>query len=105
MTGTTDTATDTIIAAAMTKLAEGGTAEHLRGVACDALVNLDVAKWGEGERDASRRHHSRRSVGLAVNEMANRALFAGMEAEASALREIAKAHFTDDDVRFLRSGG
>jgi hypothetical protein len=102
-----DTATDTaaIITAAMDKIAQGGTAEYLRGVACDALVDLDVAKWGDSEREASRRHHAGRTVGLAVNELANRALFAEMEAQANALRKIAKAHFTAEDLSFLRSGG
>lgn len=42
--------------------------------AIDALVELDVQKWGEGERQASRDMHRRNliSYGLALNALARR---------------------------------
>jgi hypothetical protein len=64
--------------------------------AIEKLVELDVAKWGEAERDASRRAHSRRSHALAVNAVANAT---GDEA----LRAEAKRLMTPADKRLLRS--
>jgi hypothetical protein len=84
-----------------------------------AIVESDVARWGEAEREASRRAHSRRSLSLALNELANRADLDGWEAApirgtalAGALRKasVALRSASDDralrsDDRALRSGG
>lgn len=71
--------------------------------AINALVESDVAKWGESERDASRRMHAKRTYGLALNELANRAELAG--APDAELRKAAKAALTSDDRAELRKGG
>lgn len=71
--------------------------------AIDALVELDVAKWGEAEREASRRRHARRSYGLALNELANRAMLAGTPDPA--LRAAAKMAMADADGGYLRTRG
>jgi hypothetical protein len=83
-----------------------------RGPAVAALVEADVARWGEQEREASRRSHASRSVGLALNELANRADLSGWEAapirgadKAKALRTLARMRMTGDDLRDLRQGG
>lgn len=75
-----------------------------RHEAIDALVELDVARWGEGERDASRRIHARRTYGRALNTLANRAELAG-SADAAELRAAADQALTADDLCDLRKGG
>lgn len=40
-----------------------------REQAIDALVERDVARWGEGERGASRRAHAGRTLGRALNAL------------------------------------
>lgn len=67
------------------------------------LVEQDVARWGEGERAASRKLHSKRSYGRALNELAARAELA--DAPSRELREAAEAMLTDADWRELRQGG
>ncbi len=67
------------------------------------LVEQDVAKWGESEREASRRLHSRRTYGLALNTLAARAELA--DQPNPELRAAADAALTDDDWRVLRQGG
>jgi len=74
-----------------------------REQAINALVNQDVAKWGEGERAASERLHGKRTLGLALNELANRAELA--DEDASELRAEARKALTDADWKWLRSGG
>ena len=43
-----------------------------REQAIAALVEQDVARWGEAERIASQHAHGKRTLGLALNELANR---------------------------------
>lgn len=74
-----------------------------RDAAIAALVEQDVARWGEGERAAAVRAHQGRSYGLALNELANRAELAG--APDKALRMNAEAALTAEDRRVLRDGG
>jgi hypothetical protein len=74
-----------------------------REEAVDMLVNQDVKKWGEGERAASRRLHGHRTLGLALNELANRAELAGQPDPA--LRAQADDALTDYDWCWLRQGG
>lgn len=72
-----------------------------REQAIDRLVELDVAKWGEGEREASRRMHGKRSHGRAVNAVAHYDL----DNIDQALAAEARALFTEDDLADLRRGG
>ena len=74
-----------------------------REAAIQALVESDVAKWGESEREASARQHGRRSYGLALNELANRLELA--DATGTELRAAANRALTTDDHAFLRTGG
>ena len=74
-----------------------------REEAIAALVEQDVARWGESEREASRRMHASRSYGLALNALANRAELAG-EPDPE-LRRAAKAALTSADRDILRRGG
>lgn len=77
-----------------------------REEAIKILVDGDVAKWGEGERAASEQTHSRRSHGLAVNEVASRRILDGDETkETKALVKYAKSLFTAADKAALRQGG
>ena len=64
-------------------------------------VDLDVAKWGEGEREASRRLHGRRSHGLLVNSIA----VADVNQIDDELMRLAAAVMTADDRAELRKGG
>lgn len=75
-----------------------------RDEAVAKLVEQDVAKWGEGEREASVRQHSYRTLGLALNELANRADL-WFDAPDAALRKAAKAALTPADKAWLRQGG
>jgi len=68
-----------------------------------ALVQSDVDRWGESEREHSVRIHSTRTYGLALNELANRAELA--ERPNAELRKAAKRALTSADRAFLRSGG
>lgn len=68
-----------------------------------ALVESDVERWGEAERDASRRMHAGTTYGLALNALAARAEMAGRPDPA--LRAAADAALTGADWRVLRQGG
>lgn len=74
-----------------------------RQEAIDQLIEQDVQRWGEGEREASRRRHSSRSLGRALSELANRAELAGNP--GSSLRAQANAALTDADWADLAEGG
>ena len=75
------------------------------------LVDSECSRWGEAERDAAMRMHSKRSIALSINEIANRIelelwakhMPAGLD--SSALRAAAKKLMTSDDRRVLRRGG
>lgn len=74
-----------------------------RDEAIQALVEGDVARWGEAERAAATRMHEKRTLGLALNELANRAELA--DAPDTALRTEAEAALTTADWAILRQGG
>lgn len=74
-----------------------------REEAIAALVESDVRRWGEGERQASQRAHAGRSYGRALNELANRADLA--DAPDPELRAAAKAALTSADRYDLSKGG
>lgn len=71
--------------------------------AINALIEQDVAKWGESERAASMRQHAGRSYGRALNELANRAELA--DAPNPAMRRAAKLALTSGEKADLRNGG
>lgn len=69
------------------------------------LVELDCARWGEGEREDSRMLHAGLSHGLAMNALANRAELGwgdGVWTPPAGLRAAADAAMTPSDKRFLR---
>jgi|GEM_PF-4837520 len=72
-----------------------------RDAALERRVAIDVAKWGEGEREASRRMHGRRSYGLLINSIA----VADVENIDEELMRLAAAVMTADDRAELRKGG
>lgn len=74
-----------------------------REEAINALVEQDVAKWGEAERDSAVVAHSPRTIGDALNELANRADLDGTPSKA--LRSAAKAALTKTDRKSLSRGG
>lgn len=82
-----------------------------RETAIAALVEQDCARWGESERDASQTMHGKRTIGLAINELASRAtLFAGEAwlgeyTDKKALKAAAKVTLTSTDCAELRKGG
>lgn len=73
--------------------------------ALDALVELDVAKWGEQERDASRRLHASKSRGLLINSIVHHQSNGYGDAFDDAAKKIAAAQLTADDLAALRKGG
>jgi len=82
-----------------------------REQAIKILIESDCSRWGEAERDAAMRMHSKRSVALAINEVANRIELEAWEKhmpsglDSNALRAEAKKLMTSDDRRVLRRGG
>lgn len=74
-----------------------------REEAIKALIEGDVAQWGEEERQASSQMNARRSFGLALNELAARAKMAGLPSKD--LAAAAKRELTQEDKKILRSGG
>lgn len=69
-----------------------------------AVVESDVAQWGEGEREGSKRMNAKLSLGLALNTLASRAELARAP-EAKELRKAANAALTKEDRKVLRTGG
>lgn len=73
--------------------------------ALDILVELEVARWGEEERTASREAFSRYSHGLMVNALVHHfghdygAVFTAKQKKA------AKELLTKDDKKSLKKGG
>jgi len=72
-----------------------------RDAALERRVDIDVAKWGEGEREASRRMHGRTSYGLLLNSIA----VADVDDLDEELMRLAAAVMTADDRAELRKGG
>lgn len=77
------------------EVCEGQEIPMTREAAIEALVEQDVDRWGESEREASRRQHASRSYGRALNELANRAELSGNPDPD--LRAAATAALTDSD--------
>lgn len=73
--------------------------------ALDAMVELDVSKWGETERDASRRMHASKSRGLLINSIVHHQSNDYGDVFDAATRKIAKQQLTSDDKAELRKGG
>ena len=73
--------------------------------ALDAVVDLDVAKWGESEREASRKLHSGKSRGLLINSIVRHQSNGYGDAFDAATKKLAAAQLTSDDKSELRKGG
>jgi hypothetical protein len=82
---------------------EGQMAAMTYEQAIDRLVALDVARWGEGERQASRdlNRANYPTIGLAINRLAHY----DVDHIDTALAAEAKRLLTDADRRVLRRGG
>ena len=72
-----------------------------REEAVAALVERDVAKWGEAEREASKRLRGKLSHGLALNALAHY----DVDAIDKDLARAAQRVMTAADRRSLRTGG
>lgn len=75
-----------------------------REEALSALADLDAAKWGESEREASRKLNGGKSFGLLLNSLAHRPEYDFGDAVPH-LVAAAKAALTEDDRAELRKGG
>lgn len=73
--------------------------------ALDVLVELEVAKWGEQERVASRTLHGGKSRGLLINSIVHHQSNGYGDAFDAATKKIAKQQLTSDDTSELRKGG
>ena len=71
--------------------------------ALDALVDLDVARWGEAERDASRKMHAGKSRGLLINSIVHHHSHDYGDAFDAAAKKIAAKQLTPADQADLRS--
>lgn len=76
-----------------------------REQALTALVDLDVAKWGEQEREPSRRLHGDKSRGLLINAIVHHQSNGYGDAFDAATKKLAKEQLTSDDRYALRKGG
>ena len=65
------------------------------------LVELSVQRWGDGEREPSRRIYGCLSHGLALNTLAHW----DIDAIDARMAAAAQAAMTDDDRRVLEQGG
>ena len=73
--------------------------------ALDALVLLDVATWGEAERDASRRLNGEKSRGLLINSIVHHQSNGYGDAFDVETKKLAAKQLTADDRAELRRGG
>lgn len=82
------------------------TIPETREAAIAALVELDVAKWGESERQASRQLHEQNcpSYGVALNALAHRPEYHFGD-DVPELVAAASAALAGDDIAVLRQGG
>lgn len=69
--------------------------------ALNMLVELEVARWGESEREPARRHHAGLSHALRLNRIANW----DIDQIDHDLAAAAKRLMTKEDRRILRQGG
>jgi hypothetical protein len=72
-----------------------------RDEAVEAIADLDAAKWGESEREPSRRLNRRKSYGLLLNALAHRPEYDYGDAVPH-LVDAAKKALTEDDWSELR---
>jgi len=73
--------------------------------ALDALVDLDVTKWGEQERTAARGLHASKSRGLLINSIVHHSSNDFGDAFSTAEKKAAKKQLTAADKSELRKGG
>ena len=76
-----------------------------REQALDALVALEVARWGERERASSRQMLVNKSRGLLINSIVHHQSHGYGDAFDDATKKIAKNQLTDSDRAELRKGG
>ena len=72
-----------------------------REQALEKLVELNVAKWGEGERAAARRLNAHKSLGLLMNSIA----YFDINHIDPAMEKAAELALTSADRAELRKGG
>lgn len=72
--------------------------------ALEAIAALDAARWGEHEREPSRRANATKSYGLLLNTLAHRPEYDFGDAVPH-LVAAAKAALTSSDHNWLRTGG
>ena len=82
-----------------TALARNPPKSMTRQQAIAALIEKDVAKWGESEREASQKQRAKLTHGLALNALA----YYDIDAVDSALAAQAKSVMTQTDRAALRS--
>ena len=75
-----------------------------REEALEAVVNQDCQRWGEGEREASRRQYSKDTYGSLLNTLYARADLDGAP-QAKALKAAARKALTPADWAERREGG
>lgn len=75
-----------------------------REEAIEAIAALDAARWGESEREPSRKANKDRSYGLLLNSLARRPEYDFGDAVPH-LVAAAKKALTSDDRYELRKGG
>lgn len=73
--------------------------------ALSALVELDVAKWGEQERAPSRKLHAGKSRGLLINSIVHHQINDYGDAIDAAAKQLAKKQLTESDKYELAKGG
>lgn len=80
-------------------------ASMTREEALDALAALDAAKWGEAEREPSKKLNGPKSRGLLINSIVHHQINDYGDAIDPAAKKVAKQQLTDDDKAELRKGG
>ena len=73
--------------------------------ALDALADLEVARWGEQEREASKQLNRGKSRGLLINSIVHHPMNGYGDAIDAAAKKVAKQQLTSDDKAWLRQGG
>lgn len=76
-----------------------------REKALGILVELDIARWGEAERDAINARHRAMSRGRLINSIVHHPLHDYGDAIDPASKKAAKRQLTEQDRLDLRSGG
>lgn len=84
-------------------LVSSALASHAAAV--NALVELDVARWGEKEREYSRSTYQKQSHGLLLNSLVHNPATNYGDAVPAPLKKAAKALQTVEDRAVLRRGG